>query len=240
MFASSNQHWWALTALGMSEIILPPTTPEPEPAENLTPEVTFVRSWIGRVSALLHSEDEQRAKLAGPARLVLTVLDSSSRVYLFKNEFEQLKAWQAQSDALGKVHLAHTNLEADVQFFAQQKNLHSAAAQPDFNPSSILGRDQWREKFQSIRLSASEEQKRLWRENIELCRVIARRVAPVLLDQAASLDVSEKERFENFGLPFTGSPFAAACREAAKFVEARVALSESAEGPSAALPWILL
>lgn len=216
------------------------TEPEASPAENLTPEVSFVRGFLGRVSALLRADDDARSRLIGHARLVLTVLDGSSRVYLFKAEYETLKAWQEKNDALRKVHARNTTTEADVAFFEQQKNLYSVAAQPGFNPSSILSRDQWREKFQSIRLSASEEQKRLWRENIELCRVIARRVAPVLLDQAASLDVSEKERFENFGLPFTGSPFAAACREAAKFVEARVALSESAEGPSAALPWILL
>jgi hypothetical protein len=171
---------------------------------------------------------------------VLTVLDSSARVYLFKKEFDQLKAWQESSDALKKVHLAHTNPAADAQFFAQQKNLHSTVTQAGFNHSSILSRDAWREKFQAIRLSASEEQKRLWRDNIELCREIARRVAPVLLEQAASLEVSEKERYANFGLPYTGSQFADACRSAAKFVETRVALSESTGGPSDALPWILL
>jgi hypothetical protein len=188
----------------------------------------------------LRADDDQKAKLTGHARLVLTVLDSSARVYLFKTEYEKLKAWQEKNAELQKVHMDHTNVEADGAFFAQQKNLHSAVAQAGFNHSSILSRDQWREKFQSIRLSASEEQKRLWRENIELCREIARRVVPVLLDQAASLEVSEKERFENFGLPYTGSPFAAACRAAAKFVETRVALSESAGAPSEALPWLIL
>ncbi|HEY5233676.1 MAG TPA: hypothetical protein VIK35_09100, partial [Verrucomicrobiae bacterium] len=223
----------------MDNTNLQPTQPEPSPDETVTPEVSFVRGFLGRVSALLRADDDQKAKLTGHARLVLTVLDSSARVYLFKTEYEKLKAWQEKNDALKSVHMAHTNVEADAQFFAQQKNLHSTVTQPGFNHSSILSRDVWREKFQSIRLSASEEQKRLWREHIELCREIARRVAPVLLEQAASLEVSEKERFENFGLPYTGSPFAAACRAAAKFVEARVALSESAEGPSAALPWLL-
>ncbi|HEY5232103.1 MAG TPA: hypothetical protein VIK35_01030, partial [Verrucomicrobiae bacterium] len=148
------------------------TEPEASPAENLTPEVSFVRGFLGRVSALLRADDDQKAKLTGSARLVLTVLDASSRVYLYKKEWEQLKAWADKNAALQKVHVSHTNTEADAQFFAQQKNLHSAVAQPDFDHSSILSRDQWREKFQSIRLSASEEQKRLWRENIELCREI--------------------------------------------------------------------
>lgn len=213
---------------------------ELEPVENLTPEVSFVRGFLGRVSALLRADDDEKKKLIGSARLVLTVLDSSARVYLFKNEYEALKSWQDKSDALKKVHERHTNTQADTAFFSQQKNLHSTVTQAGFDHSSILSRDQWREKFQSIRLSASEEQKRLWRENIGLCRDIAARVVPILLQQADSLEVSEKERYENFGLPYPGSPFAVACRAAAKFVETRVALSESAGAPSDALPWLLL
>ena len=42
----------------------------------------------------LRADDDQKAKLTGHARLVLTVLDSSARVYLFKTEYEKLKAWQ--------------------------------------------------------------------------------------------------------------------------------------------------
>jgi hypothetical protein len=225
----------------MNDEILNPTPPDATPPDE-TPslQVEFIRGFLGRVSALLRADDDQKKKLSGSARLVLTVLDSSARVYLYKNEFEALKSWQEKTDALRNIHLAHTNVEADNAFFEQQKNLHSTVTQAGFNHSSILTRDAWREKFQAIRLSASEEQKRLWRENIELCREIGRRVAPVLLAQADSLEQSEKERYENFGLPYHGSEFAAACRAAAKFVETRVALSESAEGPSAALPWILL
>jgi len=210
------------------------------PVENITPEVSFVRGFLGRVSALLRADDDQKKTLTGPARLVLTVLDSSARVYLFKADFETLKAWSDKTAALQKVHQQQTHTEADAAFFKQQASLHETAIAPGFNPSSILSRDQWREKFQAIRLSASEEQNRLWRENIELCRAIAARVTPILLEQAASLEVSEKERYENFGLPYHGSEFANACRAAAKFVEARVALSESTGGPSEALPWILL
>lgn len=208
--------------------------------EPVSPEVSFVRNFLGRISTILRADDDQKAKLTGPARLVATVLDSSSRVYLYKSEFEVLKKWEEKQAALQKVHLAHTNDQADAQFFEQQKNLHSAAAQPGFDHSRIISRDEWRAKFQSIRLSASEEQKRLWRQNIDLCREIAHRVVPILGEQAGSLEVSDKERFENFGLPYTGSPFAAACRDAAKFVSARVMLSESAGGPSDALPWLLL
>jgi hypothetical protein len=226
----------------MSDEILNQTEPEASPAENLTPEVSFVRAWLGRVATLLQNDSDEKAKLTGPARLVLTVLDASSRVYLFANEYKVLKSWQEKNDALRKVHLAHTNTEADAAFFEQQKNLHSTAAQAGFNHSSILSRDQWREKFQAIRLSASEEQNRLWRENIELAREIAARVAPILAAQADSLEVSERERHENFGLPYSpgSSPFVTATRAAVKFVEARVALSESTGGPTDCLPWLLL
>lgn len=225
----------------MDNINLQPTPPETNPPdEPVSPEVSFVRTFLGRVSALLRADDDQKAKLTGPARLVLTVLDSSARVYLFKSEYEKLKAWQEKADALKKVHLDHTNVQADAAFFDQQKNLHSAVTQPGFNHSSILSRDQWRARFQEVRQSASEEQKRLWRENIGLCRDIAARVAPILLEQAEALETSDRQRHEDFGLPFTGSPFAAACRSAAKMVETRVALSESTGGPSDALPWIIL
>jgi hypothetical protein len=53
----------------MNDEILNPTPPEPEPAENLTPEVSFVRGFLGRVSALLRADADQKAKLTGAARL---------------------------------------------------------------------------------------------------------------------------------------------------------------------------
>jgi hypothetical protein len=240
MFASSNQHWWALTALSMSEIILPPTQPEPEPVENLTPEVSFVRTFLGRIATILRADDDQKAKLIGPARLVAELLDASCKVFLFKAEYEKLKLWQEKTDALQKVHARHTNTEADCAFFSQQKNLHSTATQADFNHSSILSRDQWRLNFQAIRQSALAEQQRLWRENIKLAREIAARVAPVIEQHAEQLETSEKEKFANYGLPYTGSPLVTATRNAAKFVTGRVALSDGSGGPTDCLPWLLL
>ena len=225
----------------MNDENLNQTPPEATaPDETPSPQVEFIRNFLGRVTAILRADAAQKSKLIGPARLVAELLDSACKVYLFRAEYEKLKSWQEKTDALQKVHLAHTNTEADAAFFKQQASLHETAIAPGFNPSSILSRDQWREKFQAIRLSASEEQNRLWRENIELAREIAARVAPVIEQHADQLEISEKEKFANYGLPYTGSPFVNATRAAAKFVEARVALSESTGGPSEALPWILL
>lgn len=216
------------------------TEPEASPAENLSPEVSFVRTFLGRITTILRDADNQKAKLVGPARLVAELLDASCKVFLFKAEYEKLKSWQEKTDALQKVHMAHTNVEADTAFFEQQKNLHSTAAQAGFNHSSILSRDQWREKFQAIRQSAFAEQQKLWRENIKLAREIAARVAPVIEQHADQLEISEKEKFANYGLPYTGSPFVNATRAAGKFVTSRVALSEATGGPTECLPWILL
>jgi hypothetical protein len=218
------------------------TPPEPSPAENLSPEVSFVRTFLGRITTILRADDNQKAKLTGAARLVAELLDASCKVFLFKAEYETLKAWQEKTDALKKVHQRHTNLEADGAFFAQQKNLHSAVAQAGFDHSSILSRDQWREKFQAIRQSAFAEQQKLWRENIELAREIAARVAPVIEQHAEQLEISEKEKFTRYGLSYApgSSPVVIATRAAAKIVTARVALSEATGGPTDCLPWLLL
>jgi hypothetical protein len=216
--------------------------PAPSPDENITPEVSFLRGFLSRVTELLHSDADLKARLTGPARLVCELLDASSRIYIFESEFKKLKAWLSKDAALQKVHLAHTNTEADAAFFNQQNSLHQKASEPGFDHSSILSRDQWREKFQAIRQSALAEQQRLWRENIELAREIAHRVEPVILEQAASLEISEKEKFTRYGLSYApgSSPVVIACRAAAKFVISRVTLDTATGGPSACLPWLLL
>jgi hypothetical protein len=226
----------------MDNDILNQTPPEPSPAENLSPEVSFVRTFLGRIATILRADDDQKAKLTGPARLVAELLDASCKVFLFKAEYEKLKSWQEKTDTLQKVHVSHTNTEADAAFFEQQKNLHSTVTQAGFNHSSILSRDQWREKFQAIRQSAFAEQQRLWRENIELAREIASRVSPVIEQHAEQLEVSEKERFSRYALCYApgSSPVVVATRAAAKFVTSRVALNEATGGPTDCLPWLLL
>src|ERR1019366_6131123 len=103
------------------------TQPEPSPAENLSPEVSFVRTFLGRIATILRADNDQKAKLVGPARLVCELLDAACKVYLFKAEYEKLKTWQEKTDALQKVHQQHTNTEADAAFFKQQASLHETA-----------------------------------------------------------------------------------------------------------------
>ena len=222
----------------MNETNLPPTQPEPSPTETVSPEVSFLRGFLSRVSQFLSTDE--KLKLSGSARLVAELLDSTGKVFLLRAEHEQLLKWKQQADALQKVHLDHTNTAADQKFNEQLATLHSKVGQPDHTASAILSREELRQKYEQVRTSARIAQQKLYSQNIQLARQLAYRAEEILLADVAGLEASEKERFARFGLPFTGSPFVHATRAAAKFVVDRVAADEGTGAPADFLPWLIL
>lgn len=223
----------------MSDEILNQTPPEPSPAENPSPETVFLRGFLGKISSFLREDADAKKRLTGSARLVAELLDSTGKVFLWKSEHEAFAAWQKKADELQQVHLAHTNTQADSAFFDQQKNLHSAVAQAGFNHSSILSRDEYRARFQSVRQSAFAAQEKLFRENFPLAKKLSARVAEILLEELPALEESERQRFASYGLPNT-SPIPAAVRAAAKFVTDRTTSNQGTGSPREILPWLLL
>ena len=146
------------------------TEPEPSPAENLSPEVSFVRNFLGRVTAILRADDAQKAKLSGPARLVAELLDSSCKVFLFKAEYEKLKSWQEKTDELQQSSLEPHQRRKRTTHFLSNKKIAPFNSQRSL--ASIIRpfcrATNGAKNFSQSGRSAFAEQQRLWRENIDL------------------------------------------------------------------------
>ena len=215
------------------------TEPEASPAETPSAETIFIRGFLGKISSILREDADAKKRLTGSARLVAELLDSTGKVFLWKSEFEAFSAWQQKADELQKIHLSHGNDKADQAFFKQMASLHEKASDPGFNHSSILSRDEYRARFQSVRQSAFAAQEKLFRENFPLAKKLSARVAEILLEELPALEESERQRYGSYGLPNT-SPIPAAVRAAAKFVTDRTTSNQGTGSPREILPWLLL
>lgn len=213
---------------------------QPEsPAETPSAETIWIRGFLGKISSILREDADQKKKLTGSARLVAELLDSTGKVFLWKSEYEALVAWQKNSDELQQVDLRHNNETADKKFFSQLATLHATASQPDHQPSDILSRDEIRQKFELVRMSARLAQEKLFRENFQLAKKLSARVEAILLENLPALQESERQRFASYGLT-VASPIPAAVRAAALFVTSRTAYAQGSGSPRELLPWLLL
>jgi hypothetical protein len=212
-------------------------SPHGDPSSGIAnPETNFLRRLISRTAKFLNDPVK---KLTGAPRLTAELLARTGKILAPKSCYDEIAEWQRNWDALQKTINGHDDVAADNAFEKQQKELHTTVNKDGHKYGHILTRDEFREKYGFIRESARAQQRELYKKYIFTARHFAFQAADILRSHAIGLDAEEKDRFETYGLPYTGSPLVAAVRKAEKFVLTRVAQDEGEAGPDLQLPWLI-
>jgi hypothetical protein len=214
-------------------------TPSPETPEVLTPQVSFLRGLMARVSEFL-SDEKQINTLTGPSRLTAEIVARTGKPVSGADALQEIIAWRTAWDGFQKIITDHNDDTAKAAFNAQHEKLHELAGRPEHQAGSILTREQFEEKFALIRESARTQQWALYTKHIFTARAIAAHAAQILDDHAVHLEADEKSRYARYGLTYTGSPLVAAVKQARAFVLSRVSQDQSPASPELILPWLIL
>lgn len=208
-----------------------------DPASGIaSPETNFLRGLMSRVSRFLRDPVK---KLVGPDRLTAELLARTGKILAGKSEFDEIAEWQRKWDALQKIIVAHDDVTADAAWEKQNESLHEIVGDPSHQTGHIVDRDSYRKKYAQIRESARAQQRELFKRHIGTLRYIARQAADILHSHAIGLDAEQKNLFETYGLPYTGSPLVAAVKRAERTVIARLEQDGGEAAPDLLAPWLI-
>jgi len=169
-----------------------------------------------------------RAMSASPkrdswAQTCYALLDTSGGMQLVcgQKTFQKLHDWQTAYDNCISAINAHTSIEAKKAWLENSKALASAISAGTLAQHDGWTLEDWEQDYDSKVRAAHGEMQRIYSEALPACQEICSRFVAVANRKAEYLETNERERHENFGVPYAPSNLILAFRKAIKVAESR-------------------
>jgi len=223
-----------------SETVLPAVAEKPAAPTEVadTPPPANILTYLVRAIDRALSANPKRDSWA---QTCYTLLDTSGGMQLVCSQktFQKLRDWEAGHQRCIEVVNSHTQDAARDAWMQNTAQIQSAIGTGTLAQHEGWTRADYEEDFDSKVRAAHAEQARIYLEALPACQAICERFVAVANRKAEYLETNERERHENFGVPYAPSNLILAFRKAIKVAESRTVERPGGNAsPRALLPYL--
>lgn len=154
---------------------------------------------------------------------------------------EKFRAYQASYDHAVESINSHTEAEAKKAWQAHFQTLSEAASTGTSSQHEGWSLDDWKSDYEQKVRAAHAEMERIYRECFPFCQDVGQRFVSIATRKVNQMEQDERDRHENFGVPYTApSNLVVSFKKSIFVADSRVKtmLSPGSTSPRSMLPYL--